>query len=50
MKKILILFVAAFCSFPVMGQTVYQKLSLKEAIEKSKQTNKLVMAIASATW
>ena len=50
MRKFLLLFVAAFCSFPLMSQTVYQKLSLKEAVEKSKETNRLVMAIASATW
>jgi hypothetical protein len=50
MKKITLFLAAAFCSFAAFGQVEYQKLTLKEAIEKSKATNKLVMVIASATW
>jgi len=50
MKKIIVSFIAACCSFTAFGQVEYQKLTLKEAIEKSKATNKLVMVIASATW
>jgi len=50
MKKIILSFIAAFCSLSAFGQVEYQKLSLQEAIEKSKATNKLVMVIASATW
>jgi hypothetical protein len=50
MKKITLFFAAALCSIVAMGQVEYQKLSLKEAVEKSKVTNKLVMVLASATW
>ena len=50
MKKIILPFIAALCSLSAFGQVEYQKLSLQEAIEKSKATNKLVMVIASATW
>jgi len=50
MKKNTLLLVFTLCALPVMGQVEYQKLSLKEAIEKSKATNKLVMVIASTTW
>ena len=50
MKKVILSFVVALCSFSAFGQVEYQKLSLKEAIEKAKATDKLVMVIASATW
>gem|GEM_PF-2532975 len=50
MKKITLFLATALCAFSAMGQVEYQKLSLKEAVEKSKATNKLVMVIASATW
>lgn len=42
--------IAALCSFSAMGQVVYQKMSLDEAIAKAKAENKLVMVIASTTW
>jgi len=50
MKKIILSLVAALFSFSAMGQVVYQNLSLDQAIEKAKATNKLVMVICSATW
>jgi len=50
MKKTTLFLAAALCSFSAFGQVEYQKLTLKEAIEKSKATDRLVMVMASATW
>jgi hypothetical protein len=50
MKKITLFLITALCSLTAFGQVEIQKLSLSEAIEKAKASNKLVMIIASASW